>query len=118
MRDGWWEWVAPDIKKKKKEDTRKEKRKRGKGRTIKGHSCPRESEEGRERVKHQLSSATVTVDERELSCTFWRMMSRRGLDGDGGRARAVAVSGKRNSIIHTPRQLGNESEEISGWRRK
>ena len=42
-----------------------------------------DSEEGRERNKseeaHQLSSATVTVDERELSCTFWLMMSRRGL---------------------------------------
>ena len=74
----------------KKKETRKEKRKRGKGRTIKGHSCPRESEDGPKRVKHQFSSATVTVDERELSCTFWRMMSRSGLGKDGGRARGCS----------------------------
>ena len=44
---------------------------------------PHDSEEGRERNKsgaaHQLSSATVIVDERELSWTFWHMISRRGL---------------------------------------
>jgi hypothetical protein len=71
----------PWYQKKKKEE---KKRNGGKGRTINGHSCPHESEEGQKRVKHQLSSAAVTADERELSCTFWRIMSRSGLGKDGG----------------------------------
>ena len=78
MRDGWWEWVTPGIKRKEK----KKEGNRGKGRTINGHSRTHESEEGQKRAKHQLSSATVTVDERELSCTFWRMMPRSGLGKD------------------------------------
>jgi len=62
----------------------KRKGSRVEGRTINDHSRSHESEEGQKRAKHQLSSATVTVDERELSCTFWRMMSRSELGRDRG----------------------------------
>jgi hypothetical protein len=37
-------------------------------------------EKEKSEAAHQFSSTTVTVDERELSWTFWRMMSRRGLE--------------------------------------
>ena len=73
--------ASPLVSKKEKEE--KEEKSREKNRTINGHSCPHGSDEGQKRVKHQLSSATVMVEERELSCTFWRMMSRSGLTKDG-----------------------------------
>jgi len=49
-------------------------------RMLRWQSLPPPQARGRaKRGKHQFSSATVMVDERELSCTFWRMMSRSGL---------------------------------------
>ena len=65
VRDGWWERVTPD-------------RNITGGYDDNGHFLPHESE-GESKAPHQLSSDTVTVGERELSWTFWRMISRRGL---------------------------------------
>jgi hypothetical protein len=76
--NGWWEWVTPGMRE-------EGKKKRRKGVMMVFHSRPRKPKGGAKRVKHQFSSATLTIDERELSCTFWRMMSRRGLVWRDGR---------------------------------